>query len=121
MSDEELAGAKGGKVLHFPTVLGADVITYNLPEVKDPLHLTGPLVADIFLGKITKWNDARIAAENSGGQASRRGHPRRPSLRRQRDDLHLHRLPHRGEPGVGVGTGEGEVGAVAGRTRRQGE
>jgi len=66
MSDEELAAAKGGKVLHFPTVLGADVITYNLPDVKDPLHLTGPLVADIFLGKITKWNDARIAAENAG-------------------------------------------------------
>jgi phosphate transport system substrate-binding protein len=66
MSDEELAAAKGGKVLHFPTVLGADVITYNLPEIKDPLHLTGPLVADIFLGKITKWNDARIAAENPG-------------------------------------------------------
>ncbi|MEO7966322.1 MAG: phosphate ABC transporter substrate-binding protein PstS, partial [Gemmatimonadaceae bacterium] len=58
--------AKGGKVLHFPTVLGADVITYNLPEVTKPLRLTGELVADIFLAKISKWNDARIAAVNPG-------------------------------------------------------
>ena len=66
MSDEEMANAKGGKVLHFPTVLGADAVTYNLPEVKAPLRLTGELVADIFLGKISKWSDARIAAENAG-------------------------------------------------------
>jgi len=66
MSDEELKNAKGGMVLHFPTVLGADVVTYNLPELKEPLRLTGELVADIFLGKVTKWNDPRIAAENSG-------------------------------------------------------
>jgi phosphate transport system substrate-binding protein len=53
-------------VLHFPTVLGADVVTYNLPEVSAPIRLSGPLVADIFLGKITKWNDPRLAAENAG-------------------------------------------------------
>jgi phosphate transport system substrate-binding protein len=53
-------------VLHFPSVLGAVVITYNLPEVTAPLNLTGPLIADIFLGKVTKWNDTRIAAENPG-------------------------------------------------------
>ncbi|MFP5356051.1 MAG: phosphate ABC transporter substrate-binding protein PstS [Gemmatimonadota bacterium] len=66
MTEEEQAAAKGGKVLHFPTVLGADVVTYNLPEVTVPLRLTGELVADIFLGKVTKWNDPRIAAENPG-------------------------------------------------------
>lgn len=66
MTDEELAAAKGGKILHFPTVLGADVVTYNLAEVTQPLRLTGELVADIFLGTITKWNDPRIAAENPG-------------------------------------------------------
>jgi phosphate transport system substrate-binding protein len=66
MTDEEIGLAKGGPVLHFPTVLGAVVITYNLPEVTTPLNLTGPLIADIFLGKITKWNDSRIAAENAG-------------------------------------------------------
>ncbi len=66
MSDEEIATAKGGAVLHFPTVIGAVVITYNLPEVTTPLKLTGELIGDIFLGRITKWNDARIAAVNSG-------------------------------------------------------
>ncbi|MBK6488224.1 MAG: phosphate ABC transporter substrate-binding protein PstS [Gemmatimonadetes bacterium] len=66
MTDEELSGAKGGTVLHFPTVLGADVVTYNLPEVTVPLRLTGAVVAEIFLGKITKWNDPRLAAENPG-------------------------------------------------------
>lgn len=66
MSDEELSQAKGGPILHFPTVLGADVITYNLPELTKPLNLTGPLIADIFLGKITKWNDTRLGAENPG-------------------------------------------------------
>jgi len=66
MTAEEMAGAKGGHVLHFPTVLGADVITYNLPEITAPLRLTGELIADIFLGKVSKWNDPRIAAENSG-------------------------------------------------------
>lgn len=66
MNDEEMQAAKGGPVLHFPTVMGAVVITYNLPELTAPLTLTGPLIADIFLGKVTKWNDARIAAENKG-------------------------------------------------------
>lgn len=66
MTDEELAAARGGKVLHFPSVLGADVVTYNLPEVTQPLRLTGEVVADIFLGTITKWNDPRIAADNPG-------------------------------------------------------
>lgn len=66
MSDEELAGARGGPILHFPSVLGAVVVTYNLPELQAPLRLTGGLIADIFLGRITRWNDPRIAAENIG-------------------------------------------------------
>jgi len=66
MSDEELSRAKGGAVLHVPTALGGDVITYNLTAVKQPLKLTGPLVADIFLGKVKKWNDAAIAGLNPG-------------------------------------------------------
>lgn len=68
MSDDELARAKGGKVLHFPTVMGAVVITYNLPEITEPLKLSGTDIADIFLGKITKWNDARIASLNPGAK-----------------------------------------------------
>jgi phosphate transport system substrate-binding protein len=66
MSDAELAKAKGGAVLHFPTTIGAVVVIYNLPEVTAPLKLTGEVVAAIFQGQITKWNDARIAALNSG-------------------------------------------------------
>jgi phosphate transport system substrate-binding protein len=62
MSDENLAKAPS-KLLHIPTVAGADVVTYNLPG--DPtLNLDGGVLADIYLGKITKWNDARIAAAN---------------------------------------------------------
>jgi phosphate transport system substrate-binding protein len=66
MSDEELAKAKGGAIMHFPTVLGADVLTYNVPEISQPLKLTGAVIAEIFLGKITKWNDTRIATLNAG-------------------------------------------------------
>jgi phosphate transport system substrate-binding protein len=66
MSDADMAKAKGGPVLHFPTVLGADVITYNIPGVNKSLNLTGDVVADLFLGKITKWNDPRIVAMNRG-------------------------------------------------------
>jgi phosphate transport system substrate-binding protein len=66
MSDTELAAAKGGPVLHFPTVMGAVVITYNVPGVVRPLNLSGDVIADIFAGKITKWNDAQIVAQNHG-------------------------------------------------------
>jgi len=66
MTDDEMAKAKGGPIFHFPTVLGADVITYNVPGVTQSLQLTGDVVADIFLGKIKKWNDARIAGLNQG-------------------------------------------------------
>jgi phosphate transport system substrate-binding protein len=66
MTDEQLAKAKGGPILHFPTVLGGVAITYNLPGVTQPLKLTGDVLADIFLGGVTKWNDSRIAALNPG-------------------------------------------------------
>src|SRR4051812_8370333 len=64
MSDAELAKAKGGAILHFPTVLGAVVLIYNLPQLVQPLKLDGPTIAAIFQGQITRWNDARIAALN---------------------------------------------------------
>jgi phosphate transport system substrate-binding protein len=66
MSDAELAKAKGGPIMHIPTVLGAVVVTYNVPELKKTLRLDGTTLADIFLGKITKWNDPRIATLNAG-------------------------------------------------------
>jgi phosphate transport system substrate-binding protein len=62
MSDDNLAKAPG-KLLHIPTVAGAVVITYNLPD-NPKLKLDGPTLADIFLGNVTKWNDPKIAALN---------------------------------------------------------
>ena len=66
MTDEELAKAKGGPIMHIPTAMGAVVVTYNLSQVTTPLHFTGDVLGDVFLGKITSWNDPRIAALNPG-------------------------------------------------------
>jgi phosphate transport system substrate-binding protein len=68
LSDAELraAAASGGKLLHIPTVMGAVVVTYNLPAIASGLKLKSEDVADIFLGKITKWNDKRISDDNHG-------------------------------------------------------
>ncbi|GAM08843.1 phosphate-binding protein PstS [Geobacter sp. OR-1] len=65
LSDSELQGAPG-KLLHIPTVMGAVVVTYNLPGVPSGLKLSSEDVADIFLGRITKWNDPKIANDNPG-------------------------------------------------------
>jgi phosphate transport system substrate-binding protein len=65
MTDEQLKSAPGS-ILHFPTVLGAVVPIYNIPGVTSQLRFTGPLLAGIYLGKITKWNDPAIAKVNPG-------------------------------------------------------
>ncbi len=65
MKDDDLKSAPG-EVLHVPTVLGAVVITYNLQGVSQPLKFSPEVIADIFLGKIKKWNDPKIVADNSG-------------------------------------------------------
>ncbi len=65
MTNEQLQGAPG-KVFHFPTVLGGVVPIYNLPGVDAELKFAGPVLADIFLGKITKWSDPAIAKDNPG-------------------------------------------------------
>ena len=56
--------ALSAPAVHIPVTAGAVVLSYNLPDVKDTLQLTPGVLADIFLGKITKWNDAAIAAVN---------------------------------------------------------
>ncbi|MEX2178469.1 MAG: phosphate ABC transporter substrate-binding protein PstS [Gemmatimonadaceae bacterium] len=66
MSDDELGRAKGGPIMHFPTVLGAVVLAYNVPGVTQTIRLTGQAIAEIYLGKITRWNDPRIATLNPG-------------------------------------------------------
>ena len=65
MNDQQLAEAKV-KVMHVPTVLGAVVPVYNIPGVSKDLNFTGGEIADIYLGKITKWNDARLVKDNPG-------------------------------------------------------
>ena len=65
MTDEDLKSAPG-EILHIPTVLGAVVVTYNLDGLKQPLRFSPDVIADIFLGKIKKWNDAKIMADNPG-------------------------------------------------------
>ena len=65
MTEEQLASAKG-TILHFPTVLGAVVPVYNIEGLSAPLKFTGPVLADIYLGKIKRWNDPAIAKLNSG-------------------------------------------------------
>src|SRR5262249_24685818 len=64
MTHDHIAPVQG-EVIHLPTVMGAVVMTWNLPGVTK-LKLDGPTIADIFLGKITKWNDKRLAAQNPG-------------------------------------------------------
>jgi phosphate transport system substrate-binding protein len=67
MNPDELAKAKsaGGDVVEIPSVAGAVVMAYNLSSVKGELRLSGPVVADMYLGKVTKWNDKEIADLNS--------------------------------------------------------
>jgi phosphate transport system substrate-binding protein len=65
MKDEDLKSAPG-EIVHVPTVLGAVVITYNLAGVSPSLHFSPEVIADVFLGKIKKWNDPKIAADNPG-------------------------------------------------------
>ena len=66
MTDAEIA-AVNGAVIHIPTVLGADVVTWNLPTLgTTPLKFDGAVLSDIFLGKIKKWDDAKLKALNPG-------------------------------------------------------
>ncbi len=64
MTDEQLAASKV-KLVHIPVVLGADVPAFNVPGISD-LKFSGEVLAEIFLGKITMWNDPRIAKDNPG-------------------------------------------------------
>jgi len=65
MTPDQMQGAPG-RILHLPTVLGAVVPIYNIPGVDAQLKFSGTLLADIILGKVTKWNDPAIAGPNPG-------------------------------------------------------
>lgn len=66
MQLQQFQAKRGHAVLHFPTVMGADVPTYNIPGVTATLNFTPDALAGIFLGKITKWNDPELAKANPG-------------------------------------------------------
>jgi phosphate transport system substrate-binding protein len=65
MTDDQIRSAKV-KVMAIPTVLGAVVPVYNVPGLNKDLNFSGDVIADIYLGRITKWNDSRIAKDNPG-------------------------------------------------------
>ena len=65
VTDDKIAAAKV-KFMHIPTVLGAVVPIYNIPGVSKVLNFSGDVIADIYLGKITKWNDPRLVKDNPG-------------------------------------------------------
>ncbi len=67
MAESDMRSAPG-ELLHIPVVLGAVVLTYNLASVKENLRFSPNTIADIFLGKITRWDDDRIQADNPGVQ-----------------------------------------------------
>lgn len=68
MTDKQLAAATGGEIIHIPLVMGAVVPIYNVPGVdkNKPLVFSGPVLADIFTGKVNQWNDPAIAKLNPG-------------------------------------------------------
>jgi phosphate transport system substrate-binding protein len=69
MNDDQIKAFRaknGAGILHFPTVLGADVPTYNIPGVSESLNFTPEALAGIFLGRVSKWNDPTIAGANKG-------------------------------------------------------
>ena len=119
MTDEQLAQAKT-PILHFPTVLGAVVATYNLPGVEQArAHARGA-------GRHLPRQDHEVERPahrqgESRGQLPAAADRPGPPLRRQRHHVRLHRLPREGEPGVGEDGRARHVGQLAGRPRRQGQ
>ena len=102
MTASEQAAAQGGPVVQVPVDLGAEGVVYNLDlPAGTRLHLTGPVIARIFLGQITSWHDPAITALNPGINLPSRADHRRPPLRRQRHHLHLQQLPVQRRPHLG--------------------
>jgi phosphate transport system substrate-binding protein len=66
LKDDEISALKKGKPLEAPFALGAITVSYKLSDVKSGLKLDGKTIADIYLGKVKKWDDPEIAQQNSG-------------------------------------------------------
>ncbi len=118
MSDEMLAKASG-PILHFPTVLGAVVPIYNIEGLSTQIKFTGPVIADIFLGKIKKWNDPAIVKLNTRRLAAIKRHHRRAQIRRFGHDVRVCRLPVEDLAGMETESGRQLVAELAGRGRGQ--
>ena len=120
MNASELAATKGGLVTQVPDALGAEGVAYNLDlPAGARLHLTGPVLAAIFLGQITRWNDPAITALNPGITLPGRVDRRRAPLRRQRHHLHLQQLPVQRRPHLGGQGRHRQDADFAGRGRRR--
>ena len=91
MTDQQIAAAKV-KVIALPTVLGAVVPVYNLPGVNKDLNFSGDVIADIYLGKISNWNDRSHREGQSRRQPAEQRDPAGISFGWQRNDVYLHRL-----------------------------
>ena len=119
MTDEMLASSPV-KLIHLPTVLGAVVPVYNVPGVKD-LRFSPDVLADIYLGKITNWNDSRIAKDNPDAKL-----PDQKIIVVHRSEgsgttLHLFGLFEQGEQGMGQRAGPRVGAELAGGRGRQGQ
>ena len=109
-------------LIQFPMIMGGVVPVVNIEGIKaGELRLSPEVLADIYLGKITKWNDAKIRGRQSGISSFPPGHYRGAPRRWLRDHLDLHQLPDQGFSRVGAEGRQRQGGAVAGRRRRQGE
>ena len=102
--------------------LGAVVPIYNLPELEGKtVRFSGESLAGIFLGEITKWDDAKIKADNPNLDAAEQGHRRRPPLGQQRHVVHLHGLPLKRQPGLEEQGRHGDRRQLADWPRRAGQ
>ena len=106
----------------FPCVIGAILPVVNLPDVKPgDLRFTGALLADIYLGKVKKWNDPAIASLNKGVKSPQSRHHRGTPVRRLRHHVQLGELSLEGQPGLEIESRRRHLGGLADRGGREGE
>ena len=120
MTNDQLLAAPG-KLLHFPTVLGAVVPIYNIPGVTAAAQVHGPAAGRHLPRQDHEVERPGDREGQSGRDPARHDHHRRAPLGRQRHDLHLGRLPGQGLAGVEEEGRRRHVGELAGRPRRRGQ
>ena len=121
MTASEQAAARGGPSSRCPSTWAPRAWSTTCLPAGARLHLTGPVIARIFLGQITNWHDPAITTLNPGVDIPERADHRRAPLRRQRHHLHLQQLPLRRLPGLGRQGRHRQDAALAGRRRARKE